>query len=416
MTFACRQVGLRGLPLRALPATDQMIDWPGLLQLGSPSEPSLRAGCSPPLLGFVHFRPSVDAHLGCPLPGALGLPSVGQCQLPDLVPPSRFLTALTACSTRVPRACCIPLPTMRFAVFPTRAASALPRGADSARSCVFPTTRSHPSKNSPRRQPCRVTTASALLSSPLASPVASRWLSPPRSALSGPACFPARRTWLPGPTEAGRGRGRRPPPPPERARDRACRGHRPESPPWRGGLSLLAAHAQSRAHRGGPAPVDCLQSSRRRRSQEQAPAGLELGPVALAPCEAPRRLGDCPRLRRCHRCGLALTPPGGSVLPGVRGLLAARRPGVRRLLTALGQSRAPMPRPRSRPCGHIRAGLGSDPGVGRSLRYALAHRRSGGPGLGSTSLADASTVSGASRPRARSRSGRLQGLAPPTSP
>jgi len=112
----------------SIPAVaDRLIGWLGLLQLGSPPELSLRAGCSPPLVGFVLFCPSTDSHTGCPLPGARGLPSAGQCHLPDPVPPTRFLTALTASSTRVSRACCIPQPVMGFAVLPTRPASLGPK-------------------------------------------------------------------------------------------------------------------------------------------------------------------------------------------------------------------------------------------------------------------------------------------------
>jgi hypothetical protein len=44
------------------------------------------------------------------------------------VPSTRFLTALTAYSTRVLRACCIPLPTVRFVPFPT--GSVNPPGGD----------------------------------------------------------------------------------------------------------------------------------------------------------------------------------------------------------------------------------------------------------------------------------------------
>ena len=56
---------------------------------------------------------------------------------------------------------------------------------------------------------------------------------------------------------------------------------------------------------------------------------------------------------------------------------------------------------------------GSDPRVGCPLRAPWSPRC---PGLGSTLPADAPSVSGAARPQAPSRSGRLQGLAPPTSP
>jgi hypothetical protein len=104
-------------------------------------------GSPPPLMGFVHLRPSADAHIRCPLPVARRLPSAEQCQLPGPVPPPRFLTALTACSTWVLRACCIPLPAMRFAVFPSRAARCTRRWPCAAR--VFPTTRLIPFEEFP---------------------------------------------------------------------------------------------------------------------------------------------------------------------------------------------------------------------------------------------------------------------------
>jgi hypothetical protein len=84
-------------------------------------------------MGFVHFRLSAGVHFGCPLPGTLRFPLAEQCHLLDRVPPSRFLTALTASSTRVLRACCIPHPTMRFAAFLSLVASTTLR-----RSCASP--------------------------------------------------------------------------------------------------------------------------------------------------------------------------------------------------------------------------------------------------------------------------------------
>jgi hypothetical protein len=57
LTFPCHQAGLRGLPHRTLPLSIGVINGLGLLQLSSPSELSLRAGCSPPPLGFVYFTP-----------------------------------------------------------------------------------------------------------------------------------------------------------------------------------------------------------------------------------------------------------------------------------------------------------------------------------------------------------------------
>jgi len=140
MTLACRQADLRGLPHRPCREPIGVIVWLGLLQLSSPSELSLRAGCSPPLMGFVRLRLSADVHARCQLPGARRLPSVERCHPPDRVPSLRFLTALTASSTWMSRACCIPLPAMRFVAFPPRAASH-PPGGGPERPRVFPATR-----------------------------------------------------------------------------------------------------------------------------------------------------------------------------------------------------------------------------------------------------------------------------------
>jgi hypothetical protein len=77
LTFACHQVGLRGLSHRRClgPCADPSA-WPLSAWL------SLRAlsprWVSPPLLGFVRFRPSTDLHSRCPLPEPEG--SFGQDQ------------------------------------------------------------------------------------------------------------------------------------------------------------------------------------------------------------------------------------------------------------------------------------------------------------------------------------------------
>lgn len=87
-----------------------------LSALGFPSSHEIRPLSAPPstLIPDVHSRN----------PRA---PSVEQHHLLDPVPPSWFLTTLTASSIWMLRACCIPLPTMRFAVFPLRSVSP-PRG------------------------------------------------------------------------------------------------------------------------------------------------------------------------------------------------------------------------------------------------------------------------------------------------
>jgi hypothetical protein len=100
------------------------------------------------------------------------LPSARRCHAPGPVPPPRFPTALTACSIRRLRVCCTPLPARGSPRFMTREANAHPKAtlshADTPRDAA-----SHPSKDPPRRQPCRVTAAVALLSSPLVPRLAS---------------------------------------------------------------------------------------------------------------------------------------------------------------------------------------------------------------------------------------------------
>ena len=94
------------------------------------------------------------------------LPSARRCHAPGPVPPPRFLTALTVCSIRRSRVCCTPLPARGSPRFLPREASSRPKTAldhaDIPRDAA-----SHPSKDPPRQQPYRVTTAVALLSSPL---------------------------------------------------------------------------------------------------------------------------------------------------------------------------------------------------------------------------------------------------------
>jgi hypothetical protein len=78
------------------------------------------------------------------------------------VPPSWFCTTSTVCHAREVRACCIPLPTLRFAAFRAFPAPPPAEAGDSATSAV-PATRFTPLEESPRRQPHRVTAAVALL-------------------------------------------------------------------------------------------------------------------------------------------------------------------------------------------------------------------------------------------------------------
>jgi len=304
----------------ALPDSDREIIRPGPLQLSSPSELSLRAGCSPPLLGFVHFRLSVDAHLGCPLPGARRLPSVEQCHLPDRVPPSRFLTALTASSTRVSRACCIPLPTMRFAAFPSLAASTtrrwpcacsrLPRDALTPFE-EFPSPAAAPRHRG--RCPLAVSTRSArrfaLARASALSPLSwglcaslpgrtrlgvphappkrlARWSSPspPKRLGLGPAFHPslpeqvvARATPLPLRTEARSGSGCRPPDRARRLEIALAAGIVRRVHPSRETWASWSAHAQLLARRSELTGWRLHTVSRRRRQRG-----------ACSPCLGPR--------------------------------------------------------------------------------------------------------------------------------
>jgi hypothetical protein len=91
------------------------------------------------------------------------LPSARCCHAPGLVPPPRFLTALTACSIRRSRVCCTPLPARGSPRFLPREASTRPKTALS-QADIPRDAASHPSKDPPRRQPYRVTAAVALLS------------------------------------------------------------------------------------------------------------------------------------------------------------------------------------------------------------------------------------------------------------
>lgn len=76
-----------------------------------------------------------------------------------LVPSSRFCTASTASSTHRFRACCISVPDLGFAGF--RASAAVASGEASGSAGVLPT--QHPSKAFPRRQPCPIAEAVPLV-------------------------------------------------------------------------------------------------------------------------------------------------------------------------------------------------------------------------------------------------------------
>jgi len=164
-----------------------LIGCPTLLVLVSPSEltVSKRVPKHLPLVGFVRVRPSTDTPSSRPLPVDRDRPS-GIRSHPDAhVPPSWFLTTSAVFSATGAWACCIPLPVLGFAAFhscsPLRLAEAIRRVAR-----VFPATY-YPSKNSPRRQPHRVTAAVAFLTLPL-----------------DPTATPPKRKWTAIATEAAR--------------------------------------------------------------------------------------------------------------------------------------------------------------------------------------------------------------------
>jgi len=108
-------------------------------------------------------RPSIDMLLAHPLqPPTLAGPwrrfEATSPEIPfrprGFAPPRRFPPRAEL------RACCIPLPILGFAAFPYRSRRLPKQGR---RSGTFPQRNSHPSKETPRRQPHRVTAAVALL-------------------------------------------------------------------------------------------------------------------------------------------------------------------------------------------------------------------------------------------------------------
>jgi len=136
-----------------------------LSALGLPSSHGLR-----PLSPLRrHITPSVHSR-------SPKTPSAGPYQGSSPVPPPRFLTALTACSTRVPAGLLHPATDREV-----RRVSVVQRQPTRRRPvpCASFPRRSHPSKNSPRQQPYRVTAAFAFLPLLLASP-SLRECRPPR--------------------------------------------------------------------------------------------------------------------------------------------------------------------------------------------------------------------------------------------
>lgn len=109
--------------------------------------PLRRFPCARPLPETIRWRRSA--------PGSF--PSGRRCHPPTPVPSSWSLTTATVSSARRSRACCIPIPAMGFAAFPSFPHPPLPESNVGVRS--LSSRRPHPSKNPPRPQPYRVTAA-----------------------------------------------------------------------------------------------------------------------------------------------------------------------------------------------------------------------------------------------------------------
>jgi hypothetical protein len=172
MTFACHQAGLQGLPVRALPVQSGRLHGPAFYTFISPSEcDSSQAGpVGPTLLSAIstsshgiRVRPPADILRSRPPRHTRG-PDFGD-------PPPRLI----ACSVpavshhldgflREQAVSLLRLTSgQRFAAFPS---STSPLAAETASVDGFPSSPqrvSHPSKDSPRPQPHRVTTAVAFL-------------------------------------------------------------------------------------------------------------------------------------------------------------------------------------------------------------------------------------------------------------
>jgi hypothetical protein len=377
----------------------------GLSQLGSPSELSLRAGS--PLLSWDSsaFTPppfnTPGVHSRSPR-----APSARTYHSPGHVPSSWFLTTLTACSTWVLRACCIPLPAMRFAAFPARFASPPGGGLRSARLSrdAALTLRRIPlvSSRTASPRPC------ALLSLPLSSPplragqVAPPWLAGPRRQ--------APRSTLAGlPTRGSSSStevvslGIASLTPKRPGCDRPC--------PARGrGLSPTRAARCSRLSKSGADAPDVPGLRRHRgarwarrltfsRSHISVRGGLVTEATRPAPlCEAPRCPCTADRRGGLPDSGLASAPPGGGPARQPGGDLAGNHdPKIETGVTLAGIRRCLVRpegrRPAATPC---------------STEVV--------PGWDSTPPTDPTLIAETPCPSSLSRSGRLQGLAPPTSP
>jgi hypothetical protein len=119
-------VGPRGLPSAVV---TMVAHRPALSVFASPSVPSSRTGWSsqPSSLGFhAPFRRHASKR-PLPEPTRRSTPSAPGCHTESPVPSSWFPTTSTASSAPSSRACCIPLPTLGFAAFPSSACPVPPK-------------------------------------------------------------------------------------------------------------------------------------------------------------------------------------------------------------------------------------------------------------------------------------------------
>jgi hypothetical protein len=168
MTLGRCQPGLRGIPgplvarqpkppntsPRDLDLPFRALESAPVSTRADASSLGIRSGC----------RPSADMPLSRPLPGTEA-PFGPAGPTAEHVPPSWFLTTMTACSTREVTGLLHPATDRGFAAFPDARGPvpSAPRGSGHRSPGPFPATRFTPSEDFPRRQPYRVTAAVALL-------------------------------------------------------------------------------------------------------------------------------------------------------------------------------------------------------------------------------------------------------------
>jgi len=148
------RTSLPSLPFRAVALAQVGTTRPSLLGFVRATES--RDSRARPLLS-IDIPMSVHSHTTIP-------PCFGRrgATLADPVPSSRFRTAPTGSSAHGSRACCIPLPILRFAAFRTHGPG--PARRRSRNHAHGPRdVGSYPSKDVPSRQPHHVTVAVALL-------------------------------------------------------------------------------------------------------------------------------------------------------------------------------------------------------------------------------------------------------------